>query len=271
MGDDGSMWVTAKDLWSRVRLKTDEFGINDHHIDEVIGPVLNSGGLIEIFGPSGSGKSTFAMQILTTCLSQHLDFKALYICTDSAFCVERLAQIYSSINDAVEEDFTKFSSRIIVQHLGDVETQEHFICYFLAPLVEQQKIKIIIIDSISANFRACVRDQDSTMSLYSMSHTLSSVTSKFETCTICINQITGIIGMDSSSSSINFRPALGLSWSNCVSSRIMIEKIDSSSGDQARRLVSIIRCPLTPPITICCRLVHSGFSFLAPSPTCNYQ
>ncbi|PJF18636.1 DNA repair protein XRCC3 [Paramicrosporidium saccamoebae] len=210
-------------------------------------PIVSTPGIIELFGPSGSGKSTFALQVVASCLRRDETFRAIYVCTDDTFSVKRFEQLYGlGFEDAAE--------RIIVQHLGDLETQEHFLCYFLHPLVQNQNVNLVIIDSISSNFRPCQRTNEVTASLYSIAKALYRTAAEHSIPVICINQVTA--DLSEGTNSLLFKPALGLSWSNCVTSRLRIERV---SENTSTRIVTIVRCPLAPSETLECQLTLAGF------------
>lgn len=216
------------------------------------------GGIVEIFGPSGSGKSTLALQIMAQRLNADETFKGLYISTDNTFSATRLRQIFAEKSN---ELFLSFADRILVQHLGDLESQDHFIQYFLENLVQVESIAMIVIDSISANFRVCSRAKESTQSLYRSAFILRNLATRYGCKIICINQITASMTEMStrpSSRTPYFRPALGLSWTNCVSTRILIEKDHLASPES--RVVDIIFTPTRKSELFYCTLSEFGFS-----------
>lgn len=221
--------------------------------------VSSCGGIVEIFGPSGSGKSTLALQIMAQRLNADETFKGLYISTDSTFSATRLRQICA---DKSTELFLSFADRILVQHLGDLESQDHFIQYFLENLVQVESIAMIVIDSISANFRVCTRAKESTQSLYRSAFILRNLATRYGCQIICINQITAsmteTLTRSSGSRTPYFRPALGLSWTNCVSTRILIEK-DHLAGPESR-VIDIIFTPTRKSELFYCTLGTFGFS-----------
>lgn len=235
---------------------------NEHKgskFDVAIQSALAARGIVEIYGPSGAGKSTLALQILASSLSANDNFRALYISTDSVFCTTRLWQIFG---ETTEERFLACADRLIVQHLGDLESQDHFFNYFLENLVYTRSISMVVVDSISANFRVSPRAKEYTQSLYRSAFVLRNLTIKYGCRVICLNQVTASISEHSNSpilaQSAHFRPALGLSWMNCVTTRILIKKDDRHGRDS--RTIDIIFSPSTASASFVCVMDNSGLS-----------
>ena len=238
----------ALDTRNNADMKDDFFGGTLEHI-------LQAGGIVEVFGPSGTGKSTLAMQTIISMLTINQDWVAAYICTDNPFRVDRFRQLCG--DEISEQQFMNLASRVIVEHVGSLESQEHLLCFALEPLARQNQFKIVVVDSISSNFRVCARSRDVTSSLYSMVHSLNAMAYEQHIRILCINQVTDIIKDNDVSWKVPFRPALGLSWSNSICSRIMISRLDGETDSV--RVVSIIRSSTAKPEDILCMLGQRGF------------
>jgi archaellum biogenesis ATPase FlaH len=245
---------SASELCDALDTQSDA-SVKDDFFRGTLGHILQAGGIAEVFGPSGTGKSTFAMQTVISMLAVNQEWVAAYICTDSPFRVDRFRQLCG--DDISEQQFMNLASRVIVEHIGSLEAQEHLLCFALEPLARQNQLKIVVVDSISSNFRVCARSKDVTSSLYSMAHSLNVMAHEQDIRILCINQITDIMKDDDKSWKVPFRPALGLSWSNSICSRIMISRLDGEPASV--RVVSVIRSPTAKPEDMLCMLGQRGF------------
>lgn len=233
--------------------------LGDEILDARIGPGINGMGIIELFGASACGKSTFAMQLVLQFLHDHIDLQTLFICTDGPFSSQRLYQLFQA-RYPDNCDFDQIASRIIVQHLGDLEAQEHFVCYFLRPLIEQENIRFVIFDSISANFRVSPRSPSVTNSLYRIAYILNSISFEFLVNVLCLNQVTDVItGSFSSPQDLRYKPALGLAWSNSISTRISISRPPETSSMPSLRRIFVVRSPNMGQVVLDCTLDNTGF------------
>lgn len=215
-----------------------------------LGEFFRSRGTLEIYGSSSVGKSTLAMQFMIQHLRHRTGSKALYLCTDNQFSIQRLGDLCSNLGEAA---YAGLLERIIVQHLGDLDTQDHFVNYFLEPLTAQEHVGCIIVDTVTANYRVEQRSPQVTASLYSMAQRLNSISCSYNVAVISLNQVT-----DDFSGDGVVKPALGLSWSNSVSSRAFLKRHASGSS----RIFVVERSPSTPSICVELSLGKLGFEKL---------
>ncbi len=279
-------------------------------IDEAIGRALQAMGIIEIFGRSSSGKTSLTMQIVLQFLVDNPQAKAIFIYADGGhFSIQRMEQIFNGRYAGTHHSFEEVTSRIIVENVSDLEEQEHFICFFLEPLLVQQNIGIVVIDSISGNFRPLPRTRNVTLTMYRMANTLNALSFDYLAAVICINQVVDIIKEDSPEGSrrqqsspedcsppqghgrgsvekshqqglLSYKPALGLSWSNSISTRILIARQARPSAlmgesyilpavfhiDEALatlRRISILQSPLMGLASVDCTLTAAGFDIVS--------
>ena len=98
-----------------------------------------------------------------------LEAGAIYISTESLFATQRLAQIASSLTtslttspfnvpseeiEAAIELLSTHGNRIFYYYCTDLEAQEHIVTYQLPVILSRYNIGLIIIDSVTANYRA---------------------------------------------------------------------------------------------------------------------
>lgn len=216
---------------------------------------IEHAGINEIYGASGVGKSTLAMQLMLNFLSLNTGSSAIYICTESQFSLSRLEQL--GINNFGVDVFNKLCDRIYIQHIGDLETQEHYITFFLRRAIEEKNIDTIIIDSISANFRTNNRTNDVNQTMFRMASHLNFLSYAYKTRVICINQVshgTDHIG----SAGWKTKPCLGLSWYNYVSCRLELARDFGGT-----RMLKCIKSGSLPNRSEAMQLHDGGFSWIS--------
>lgn len=184
--------------------------------DAILKGGLHAGGITEVVGASGCGKTQLCLQL---CLSLHVSQPhkgSLYICTESAFPTARLAQL-CQLSPLAKP---KSSDHIFIAHCYEfpdlkrtLETQSWFI---------EHKVGMIVIDSIAGIFRSTYTEDKYIQRAHDMrylAHYLHDLSIKHNLIIVCTNQVTS--AMTYSDKTV---PALGLSWSNLVTNRIVLSK-----------------------------------------------
>lgn len=253
-----------------------KLSFGDAQLDAAAARALNSLGVVEIFGQSSSGKSTMAMQVVLDCLIREPNIRALYIYTGKPFSIERLKQLIEERHFSCS--FEEISERLIIQQLGDLDRQVQF---FESNLLEQfameANVRIVVVDTVSANFRSVTRDVHTSYAIYKMAQRLHTLHHDFMVSVICLNEISAVIvdenGGDYKESVIAddqqnletnstlYKPVLGLPWTNSISSRMEISRVANAEQSQHR----ILRVHFSPDQSskqICCKLDSNGFSSL---------
>lgn len=128
----------------------------DATLDNALAGGLPLGYLTEITGESGVGKTQF---LLTLCLAVQLpptNRNALYISTEAPLQTTRLAQIIKSHPSIKDLPITEQPAldRILSISTPDLESQEHILRYQVPVAIRRHNIGLVVIDSITANYRA---------------------------------------------------------------------------------------------------------------------
>jgi len=111
------------------------------------------------YHPSGVGKTQFLLILLLSVQLPSpigLSKSALYISTEAALSTQRLAQMLSThpqLCDLHDPDKPSLS-RILSIQTPDLESQEHILRFQVPVAIERHNIGLLVIDSITANFRA---------------------------------------------------------------------------------------------------------------------
>jgi Rad51 len=192
----------------------------------------------------------------------------------------RLSQISESLTstlttnppDVPEEDVNAalislscHGDRILYYHCADLESQEHIVTYQLHVLLSRHRIGLIILDSVTANYRAefdlaptlsqksqsqAVQMVQRSKDLRKLAGILKDLAIQWNVAVVVVNQVTDTFtrslsqGLNSTPEedllSLNYqarwfdglideygeestkKPALGLVWSNLITSRIML-------------------------------------------------
>lgn len=199
-------------------------------------------GVTEICGESGSGKTQLALHLCLSAQvgnnSNHAPPGALYICTEDPFPTKRLHQMAEHFTKKHFHGSGKTSShltdRIYIEHCVDLEDLWSLLDGRIHALLLKVKLKIIVIDSIAALFRTeydLSEMQERAKMLAKFGRLLLDMSSKYKLCVICINQVSDMFAekrytstdvcVDGSRSVI---PALGLTWSHWVNTRLKLSR-----------------------------------------------
>jgi DNA repair protein RAD57 len=108
---------------------------------------------------SGSGKTQF---LLSLCLAvqlpkpQGLQRRAIYISTEHPLSTPRLSQLLEShpVLSSLSQDQAPSLEAILSINAMDLETQDHILNFQLPVAIERYDIGLVIIDSITSNYRA---------------------------------------------------------------------------------------------------------------------
>ncbi|XP_066468392.1 DNA repair protein XRCC3 [Tiliqua scincoides] len=201
-------------------------------------------GITEIAGESSAGKTQIGLQL---CLSVQYPYKygglgsgAVYICTEDVFPNKRLQQLIEQqprLRADVPHDVVqkiKFGNGIFVEHAADLDTFQDCVTKRIHVLLARGMVRLVIVDSIAALFRCEFGAKDSVLRakyLQAFGAKLHSLSSKFRTPIICINQVTdtmdergGAVQCSPGPTAKSIAPALGITWSNQLFMRLMTSR-----------------------------------------------
>ncbi|KAL3418704.1 DNA repair protein RAD57 [Phlyctema vagabunda] len=129
----------------------------DDQIDQALGGGVPTGYITEVTGESGAGKTQFLLTLLLAVQLQApygLASSALYISTESALPTTRLSQLLRNhpLLLSAESKPTLDAVHSIVT--PDLESQDHILRFQVPVAIQQYGIRLIILDSVAANYRA---------------------------------------------------------------------------------------------------------------------
>ena len=145
-------FINAADLLAR-RKAIDRISTGSKNLDDLLGGGIETWAMTEFFGEFGSGKSqichTLCVMVQAPAGEGGLGGSAIYIDTEGTFRPERIAEIAEARDFKPEE----ILSRITVARAYNSAHQE-LIVRDLGKIIEDNKVKLVILDSAVAHYRA---------------------------------------------------------------------------------------------------------------------
>ncbi|EEQ28348.1 DNA repair protein rhp57 [Microsporum canis] len=132
----------------------------DPILDSALAGGISTGYLTEVTGESGAGKTQFLLHLLLSVqlpAPHGLSKNALYISTESDLATNRLSQLLNehTVLQSLHPDIPRPSlDNVFSVTTVDLETQEHIINYQVPVAISRFDIGLVVIDSITANYRA---------------------------------------------------------------------------------------------------------------------
>ncbi|XP_050405437.2 DNA repair protein XRCC3 [Patella vulgata] len=258
---------TALDLWKGEcvnNLKIKKLSIGCDVFDNFLRGGIISRGITELSGESASGKTQFCLQL---CLTVQLPVThgglaggAVYICTEDAFPNKRLQQLISHYNEKYSglKERIQFSDNIYIEHISDYDGLTYCIHKKLPVLLAQGLIQLVIVDSVAALFRCDYENHEMikrAKHMNTFAGKLRGFSQQYNIPIVCVNQVSDCFDK---SSTRKVLPALGLTWSNQVTSRFMLAKtscpiqlensIPNKSVDGSVRKFEVVFAPNIPQL-----------------------
>ena len=206
-------------------------------VDDVLNGGILSKTITEIFGEAGSGKSQLCMQLA---LQVQLPIEqgglggtCLYFNTESDFPIDRLSQI--SKYYSIKYDKPDLLNGVLIQSAHDLKSLYDILSFrayshIKSHLNTPENVKLIIIDSIAGIVRHHYDHSESVeraRDLWIFSKKLLQIADEFNIPIVITNQVSDFFSNDPASQDSPHNTviaALGLSWSNCINSRLFLKK-----------------------------------------------
>lgn len=144
---------------AKVTRKDDMISTLDPIIDEGLKGGFRPGSVIDLVGEAGTGKTQLAMSLLLAVQlppPKGLGRAAIYISTETPLNTTRLHQLllHQPAYDGLKPEERPSLDRVYAQMAKDLEEQDHIIRYQLPIAVQRYNVGLVVLDSVSANFRA---------------------------------------------------------------------------------------------------------------------
>lgn len=195
------------------------------NLDAAFITLLQPGTLLEIWGEAGSGKSQLALQI---CSALNPNFCSAYITTEGKFPAARFEQLCKCRGSPVLP--------CEVQQCNSLESLNNCIFKQLPLLIKVKPIKVVVIDSIAAQFRCGEVDGGGlrrAQIIRSIGQQLKYLAFERDLSVVVVNQATNV-------PDVGMQPALGLTWSYIINSRMHIQKVHNNHGDVVSGLRTVV-------------------------------
>lgn len=218
-------------------------------LDQCLGGGLLPRHITEIAGEAGSGKTQLCLQLaLQVQLPPEeggLGGGAIYIGTEGNFPQRRLDQLHEAFRHKHAHVFPPrrkgfdLRDNIYIKHVGSIDQLFHSMLKQVPPLVQQRNVRLVIVDSIAALLRYEYGSGTSQMVersrvLFSQANQLKQIADQLQVVVVVINQVSDYVDdsrlvlSDFASHKKRVVPALGLAWSNCINSRLLLSKTRST-------------------------------------------
>ncbi|KAK9055236.1 hypothetical protein SSX86_026318 [Deinandra increscens subsp. villosa] len=228
-------------------------------LDAVLGGGIPCNSITELVSESGCGKTQLSLQLLFTAqLPRHLNGLAgssLYLYSEFPFPNRRFNQLVESFRSSHPILFASYRDPRDYIFTRDCQTAHDLLDVLLLlesrlknPKETRLDIKLIVIDSIAALFRSefenNARDLRRRSSLFfKISSVLKSHANRFGIAIVLTNQVVDSIDNGEGASGVRIGnlerlytsgrrvcPALGLSWANCINSRLFLSMHEVIEG-----------------------------------------
>ncbi|CAK9875588.1 unnamed protein product, partial [Sphagnum jensenii] len=236
-------------------------------------PVLNaflSGGMpcgtvTELVGECGSGKTLLSLQLLLSVqapvMRGGLQGRALCIYTEGRFPSRRLFELATFAcghADGLTTTCKGQANKVLVKEVQTIDELLHLLSNEILQLLRHRfltPVKLIVIDSVAALFRADFDNNKTDLtkraSLYfRLSAKLKQYAQQFNIAIVVTNQVTDCFDEVQSdqeyvehlmTSGRFVRPALGLSWSHCVNTRLFLSRIPQQDCSMLHKFQGHVR------------------------------
>ncbi|CAG8559236.1 17865_t:CDS:2 [Rhizophagus irregularis] len=210
-----------------------------------------------------------------------LEGGAVYISTEGniQMLIKRTRQMTHAMKQRYDDHLKDVDLLDNIKYITvpDLDTQYQVLHLQLPILLSRSKIRLVIIDSIAANFRVAYNSSNgSTLlqrskELCRLGTKLKEISDHFQLPIVCVNQVSDLFSKNDIREYIGNKddnfweydyyqkqflagkgskiPALGLVWSNTINSRIMLSRADRTlvgNEDNNQRTITLMMAPYAP-------------------------
>jgi DNA repair protein RadA len=249
----GKSFTTATELYKK-RLNIERISTGSKNLDELLGGGIETGAITEIYGEFGSGKTqichTTAVLVQQKKENGGLEGGIIYVDTENTFRPERIVSISKSRNI----DYSPVLENIIVAKAFNSSHQE-LIIQEIGKIIENNNIKLVIIDSAISHFRAEFLGRgtlsERQQKLNKLMHILMRIAETYNIAIIITNQIQSAPDMIFGDP---YRPTGGNVMAHSSTYRIYLKKAGKN------RIARIVDSPYHPEIEALFSLSEEGIS-----------
>jgi RecA/RadA recombinase len=210
-------------------------------------------GLLELAGPAGSGKTQLALWLAGRALLAAPGSAVLFLCTEGEFPAKRFCQMRHLGLDALA-----CLARIVVEKAASFAQLDAVLAHRLPILIAKTRAKLLVIDSIGA-LRSDYDQSETgpnTDHLWLLAQRLKWINDAYGVGVIILNQVSA--DMEAGGDAV--KASLGLVWSNCVNTRVMVRKHPRrhANDENVLRSMTIEMCPYLPNFQVYFQVTTEG-------------
>ncbi|GKF11127.1 DNA repair protein XRCC3, partial [Tanacetum coccineum] len=226
-------------------------------LDKALGGGIPTNSITELVSESGCGKTQLSLQLLFTSqlptTLNGLNGSSLYLYTEFPFPYRRFSQLVKSFHSThpiLFESARDPTDHVFTREVHDAHQLFDILSHLSFCLENKETkldVKMIVIDSIAALFRSefenNARDLKKRCDLFfRISACLKGIAKRFGVAVVVTNQVVDLMD-DGGTSGVRVGniewlwtsgrrvcPALGLSWANCVNTRLFLSMCDVVEG-----------------------------------------
>lgn len=256
---------TCLDLCSRFNQKL-SFGPQCQGLDDLLGGGIHPCGITEISGIAGVGKTQLVMQLLLQAQLPGelggLNGKAIYLCCgEGNFPIRRLLDIaegfevhYSGSGHSVKG--AEMLENVLIERVRNSDELQVLVKDRLGGIIAQNGVRLVVIDSIAGLLRNEFTGKGESIVrarvLQDLGQAMKALSSAFGAPFVVTNQVTAdasnISGARYGIMAQDHLPAMGLSWSECVNTSILLTR-STGRGSLVERKAHVLFSPLVPSTT----------------------
>ncbi|XP_072983342.1 DNA repair protein XRCC3 homolog [Typha latifolia] len=246
-------------------------------LDRLLRGGLPCGSITELSGESGVGKTQLCLQLLLSALlpPSHggLSASSLFIHSEFPFPLRRLSRLpshfSSSSSDPLDHVFVA-AAHSPADLLALLSRADALLARSPSPL----PIRLVVVDSVAALFRSDFDNNASDLKrrsslFFKIASKLKEQARRFGSVVVVTNQVVDVMSNEEGTNGVrigNYRellssgrrvcPALGLSWANCVNTRLFLSRSDEVVGNgesdglcvstRTRRRMQVVFAPHLP-------------------------
>eukprot|EP00730_Choanoeca_flexa_P018526 TRINITY_DN9011_c0_g1_i5.p1 TRINITY_DN9011_c0_g1~~TRINITY_DN9011_c0_g1_i5.p1 ORF type:complete len:343 (+),score=71.02 TRINITY_DN9011_c0_g1_i5:134-1162(+) len=230
--------------------------------DDILDGTLDGGiplqGITEICGESSSGKTQSVLHLCTTAQLPAslggLQAQVVYLSTEGSFPEQRLLEMIDARVQAQPELAEHLSGdHVLLKQASTTGEIDDALTHELPKLLQARpEIALLIVDSIAAVFRGEFHLSEMAVrsdTIFSFGRKLKALSDRFHLAIVCINQVSDYIAPEASLvAHSKLIPALGLSWSTCVNTRLVLRRVTSrhATTEQVKRSLTVAFAPHLP-------------------------
>ncbi|XP_042237562.1 DNA repair protein RAD51 homolog 2-like isoform X2 [Homarus americanus] len=247
------------------------FRLGNTVLDTLLHGGLQSGTLTEFAGSAGAGKTQWCLYLAVLAVTpkkhRSRNITAIYIDTESAFRPERIVEIISSKYPELTSNISKYLSMINLYQPKTISSLND-ILESLEVIAVEKDVGVVIVDSVASLARKEIMC-DSSQSIIARTNQLASWAAKLKCiaqqlniCVVVTNQVTTRLvkeapqvteemqGVDGEEDELNTGsrertfsyhviPALGNTWTHCVTTRLILQFTNSEVRQTVRDSILI--------------------------------